>query len=168
MPEDVAEHSGSTHSDEAQPYGKTLQAVFSDCAGMAGALLPILHEIQDRIGFVPPETLPVVAEHLNVSRAEVHGVVSFYHYFRTSPAGRHTVQICRSESCQAVGSRALESLVRARLGIDFHETTPDGRVTLEPVYCLGNCACSPSVRIGERVVGRVDPARFDELLGELE
>lgn len=129
-----------------------------------GALLPILHAVQDSLGYVPPETLPIIAEGLNLSRAEVHGVVSFYHHFRSTPAGNHTIQICRAESCQAMGSRALESHAKKILNIDYQQTTVDGDITLEPVYCLGNCACSPAIRIGEEVHGHVDSKKFDQLV----
>ena len=105
---------------------------------------------------------------LNLSRAEVHGVLSFYHHFRSTPAGRHTVQLCRAEACQSMNGRALEAHAKARLGIDFHETTANGHFSLEPVYCLGDCACAPSVMIGADVHGRVTPERFDELLSQLE
>jgi len=129
-----------------------------------GGLLPLLHAIQGLEGCIPEDVVPAIATALNLSRAEVHGVVSFYHDFRTTPGGCHTVQICRAEACQAVGARALERHACDALGIAVGETTADGAVTLEGVYCLGNCACGPSVRIGDRVYGRVDGARFDALL----
>ena len=129
-----------------------------------GALLPILHAIQDHLGYVPPDSVPLIARALNLSRAEVHGVISFYHYFRESPPGRQTVHICRAEACQAMGSDALEAHAKERLGIDYHENTSDGEFSLEPVYCLGNCACSPSIMIGKVVHGRVSPERFDEII----
>ena len=132
-----------------------------------GGLLPLLHAIQKRLGFIPPDEVPTIARAMNLSRAEVHGVISFYHDFRSEPAGRHTLQICRAEACQAMGSRQLEAHAKASLGIDYGGTTPDGAITLEPVYCLGNCACSPSVRIDNSVHARVDPARFDALVAEL-
>ncbi len=132
-----------------------------------GALLPILHDIQEELGFVPGEVVPLIAEALGQTRAEIHGVISFYHEFRTHPPGRHTLQLCRAEACQARGSRALEQHAKQRLGVDYHQTTIDGEVTLEPVYCLGNCACGPTVRVGDRIVGRVDPQRFDQLIDEL-
>lgn len=132
-----------------------------------GALLPILHAVQDKLGYIPPESLPLLAEGLNLSSADVHGVVSFYHYFRSTPAGNHTIQICRAESCQAMGSRALESHAKQMLNIDYHQTTADGDITLEPVYCLGNCACSPAIRIGDEVHGHVDADKFEQLLTTL-
>ena len=132
-----------------------------------GGLLPLLHALQESLGYVPPESVPAIASALNLSRAEVHGVISFYHDFRQEPAGRNRVQLCRAEACQAVGARELESHVTATLGIAPGDTTSDGDITLDEVYCLGNCACGPSVRIGDQVYGRVDNARFDELLAVL-
>jgi formate dehydrogenase subunit gamma len=134
-------------------------------AAEPGALLPILHSIQDELGYVPETAVGIVAEVLNLSRAEVHGVVTFYHFFRTHPAGKHTLYLCRAEACQSMGSRQLEQYVREKLGVDFHETTADGRFSLEPVYCLGNCACSPAVMVDETVYGRVTPERIDEIVG---
>ena len=132
-----------------------------------GGLLPLLHSVQARLGCIPAEQVPGIARAMNLSRAEGHGVISFYHDFRTEPGGRHTLQICRAEACQAMGARALESHAQKVLGVSPGETTPDGAITLEAVYCLGNCACSPSVRIDDSVHARVDPARLDELLAEL-
>lgn len=129
-----------------------------------GALLPILHGIQDALGYVPPDSVSLIAGELNLSRAEVHGVISFYHYFRDTPPGQRTIYVCRAESCQAMGSEALEVHVKQRLGVDYHENTADGAFSLEPVYCLGNCACSPSIMIGQEVYGRVTPERFDEII----
>lgn len=134
-------------------------------AAEPGALLPILHAIQDEFGYLPDTAVAVVAEVLNLSRADVHGVVTFYHFFRTQRPGKHTLYVCRAESCQAMGSRKLEQYVREKLGVDFHETTADGRFSLEPVYCLGNCATSPAVMVDETVYGRVTPERIDEIVG---
>jgi formate dehydrogenase subunit gamma len=131
-----------------------------------GALLPILHAIQDDLGYIPQAAVALIAHELNLSRAEVHGMLSFYHYFRTEPSGRHVVYVCRAEACQSMGARALEEHARKRLGVDFHGTSADGEFTLEPVYCLGNCACSPSVMIDKSLHGRVDAERFDALLVE--
>lgn len=132
-----------------------------------GALLPVLHALQDALGYVPPSAVPIIAEALNLSRAEVHGVITFYHHFRTTPPGRHTLRICRAEACQSMGSAALEQHARRRLGIGYHDTTPDGALSLEPVYCLGNCACSPAVMIDGDLYGRVTPARLDALLSDI-
>lgn len=131
---------------------------------MPGALLPILHDIQDSHGFIPDDAVPVIARALNLSRAEVHGVITFYHHFRQQPAGRHVVQVCRAEACQSVGADALAEHACRKLGCDFHETTADGQFTLEPVYCLGQCATGPSIMIGERLHARVDAKRFDKLV----
>jgi len=131
-----------------------------------GPLLLVLHAVQRKHGFVPAEAVPYIAERLNLSRAEVHGVLSFYHHFRRSPPGRHVVQVCRAESCQAMGADHLAQHAQQRLGIQFHETTPDGTFSLEPVYCLGNCACSPAVMIDDELFGRVSAEQFDALLAE--
>lgn len=133
-------------------------------AGKAGALIEILHGVQGSLGFIPREAVPPIAEALNLSRAEVQGVIGFYHDFRTAPSGRSVIQVCRAEACQAMGVQDLETHIRNRLGIGYHETTPDGRFYLEPVYCLGNCACAPSLRIDDDVHARVTPSRFDELV----
>lgn len=132
-----------------------------------GALLPILHAIQDRVGFIPDQAVPLIASSLGQTRAEIHGVISFYHHFRTSPPGSHVVRICRAEACQSMGARALEAHARASLAIDYHQTTGDREITLEAVYCLGNCACAPSVSVDDRVLGRVTPERFDRLVDNL-
>jgi formate dehydrogenase subunit gamma len=128
--------------------------------------LEVLHAIQSALGFVPAGAVPVVAEGLNLSRAEVHGVVTFYHYFRHARPGAHTVHLCQAEACQSMGAEALTAHARQRLGIDFHETTSNGRFSLEPIYCLGNCACSPAVMIDGRLYGRVTAERFDQLIAQ--
>lgn len=135
--------------------------------GRLGALLPVLHDIQEQLGYIPREAVPQVAAALNLSRAEVQGVIGFYHDFRSEAGGRHTVQICRAEACQAMGCAPLEQHAKSRLGIDYGETTADGRISLEPVYCLGNCACSPSVRVGDRLYARVTIERFDRIIAAL-
>ena len=132
-----------------------------------GPLLPILHDVQAEWGFIPDEVQPVIAAALGMTRAEVHGVVSFYHDFREHPAGRYVLRLCRAEACQSMGADALADQVRAALGIDFHETTPDGRLTLEPVFCLGLCACAPSAQMGDRLVGRADLAKVQRLVAEM-
>ncbi|MGP9798134.1 formate dehydrogenase subunit gamma [Halomonas sp. 86] len=147
---------------------QSIQAEINALRHKPGALLPILHALQDRFGFIPPDAVPLIAESLQLTSAEVHGVISFYHHFRTAPPGRHVVQICRAEACQAVGARQLEAHAKARLGIDYHQTTSDQEITLEAVYCLGNCACGPSVRVDNGVCGRVTPEAFDALLDELQ
>ena len=145
-------------------HNHTIQRLAEAGADEAGALLPILHSIQDELGYVPEAAVPIVAKVLNLSRADVHGVVSFYHLFRSEPPGKQTLYVCRAEACQSMGSRELERYAREKLEIDFHQTTADGKFSLEPIYCLGNCACSPAVMIDEDVYGRVTPERLDELL----
>ena len=130
-------------------------------------LVQILHGFVERYGFVGDDAIRQIAKELNLSRAEVHGVVSFYHDFRTEPPGRHIVKICQAEACQAMGSRALTAHAEEKLGVALNNTRSDGSVTLEPVYCLGNCACSPAVMIGEKVYGRVDSEKLDGLLESL-
>ena len=143
-------------------------AVIAELKDQAGPILPVLHGVQNALGYVPPEAVALVAEGLNVSRADVHGVVTFYHYFRHEPPGRHTIHLCRAESCQAMNGTALESHAKARLGVGFHPTTSSGAFTLEPVYCLGNCACSPALMVDGEVYGRVTADRFDEILSDWE
>lgn len=132
-----------------------------------GALLPLMHAIQDDIGYVPEAIYPQVSQALALSVAEVHGFVSFYHHFRTHPVGKHVLQVCRAESCQAMGSEKLEADIKSKLGVDYHETTADGEITLLPVYCLGNCACSPAVMMDDDVYGRVDMAQLTEIVSEM-
>jgi formate dehydrogenase subunit gamma len=133
-------------------------------AGLEGPLLPVLQALQSAFGHIPAAALPVVAEGLNISRAEVHGVVSFYHDFREEPAGRHVLKLCRAEACQAMGADALADRARARLGVDWHGTTADGAVTLEPVFCLGLCACGPAAMVDGCLVGRLDAPRLEALI----
>jgi formate dehydrogenase subunit gamma len=151
----------------AQADAARIAAIVAARQDMPGALLPILHEIQDTQGYIPDDAVPVIARALNLSRAEVHGVITFYHHFRQQPAGRHVVQVCRAEACQSVGAEALADHAQRALGCGFHETTADGQVTLEPVFCLGQCACGPAVMIGEQLHGYVDPRRFDALIRSL-
>ena len=149
------------------PYEQLVADCIERYRQVPGGLLPLLHAVQEIWGYIPEQSVVDIADGLNLSRAEVHGVISFYEDFRTQPAGRHRVQVCRAEACQAVGGRALEEHARRQLGVDWGETTADGAITLEPVYCLGNCACAPSVRIDDSVHARVDDERFDQLLTEL-
>jgi formate dehydrogenase subunit gamma len=132
-----------------------------------GGLMPLLLNIQEDLGYIPEDSLPAIATAMNLSVAEVHGVVSFYHDFRTEPGGRHTVQVCCAESCQAMGGWELAEHASRSLGVDFGETTEDRAISLERVYCLGNCACSPSIRIDDNLYARVDAAQFDALCDEL-
>lgn len=152
--------------DDAAIIGRVNEIIAAH-RGTEGPLLPILHDIQESFGHVPQAALPVIAEALVISRAEVHGVVTFYHDFRAAPAGKHVVKLCRAESCQSVGADRVADHARAKLGVDWHGTTADGKVTLEPVFCLGLCACGPSAMVDGRVVGRVDEARLDALLAEV-
>jgi len=133
---------------------------------LEGAALPILHALQHEFGYVDREALPLIARALNLSRAEVHGVVSFYHDFREAPPGRHLLKLCRAEACQSMGADALADTTRDQLRIDWHETTPDGRVTLEQVFCLGLCACAPAAMLDGRVFGALDQDRLMALLDE--
>lgn len=129
-----------------------------------GPLIEVLHDVQQEFGCIPTGAVAAIARGLNLSRAEVHGVVSFYHHFRTRPPGRHVLQICRAESCQAAGGKAIEAHAKQRLGIDFGQTTADGWVTLEAVYCLGLCACSPAAMLDDEVHGRVTRQSLDALV----
>lgn len=138
------------------------------CRELPGALLPLLHAVQDALGYVPPQAVPMIAHGLNLSRADVHGVISFYHHFRATPPGRHVLQLCRAESCQAMGSAALEACAKQQLQIDYGQTSASGAVTLEPAYCLGNCALSPALLLDGELLGRVTPARLTQLLDTLE
>lgn len=153
-------------NNEAEKIRRCVADAVQRFAGEPGPLLEILHAIQDELGCVPPEAVPQLADALNLSRAEVHGVISFYHHFREHSPGRYVVQLCRAEACQSMNSRALEEFVRSRLRLNFGDTTPDGRITLEPVYCLGNCACAPSMMVNGELHGRVTPERFGELAKE--
>ncbi|HBM83654.1 MAG TPA: formate dehydrogenase subunit gamma [Halieaceae bacterium] len=146
---------------------KPVQAAIAAWQYQPGPLLPLLHAVQESLGYIPREAINTIAAALKLTRAEVSGVISFYHHFRTTPPGRHRVEVCRAEACQAVGARQLEAHAKTRLGLDYHQTGTDGQFSLEPVYCLGNCACGPSIRIGDAVHGRVSEARFDELLAGL-
>jgi formate dehydrogenase subunit gamma len=129
-----------------------------------GALLPILHQIQREIGYIPPNTIDTIAKKLQQTPAEIHGVISFYHQFRTSPPGEYKIQVCRAEACQSRGSRDLEQHAKDYLAIDYRGTTPDKKFSLDSVYCLGNCATGPNVRINDELYGRVSNEKFERLL----
>jgi formate dehydrogenase subunit gamma len=135
--------------------------------GLEGPALPIPHALQDEFGCVPEAAVPLVAERLNVSRAEMHGVVTFYHDFRRTPAGRHVIKVCRAEACQARGGRDVEAAFRRLLGLDWHATSADGRVTLEPVFCLGLCATGPAALVDSEPVARLDAAAVGEIVAEV-
>jgi formate dehydrogenase subunit gamma len=154
-----------SHSTAEAPQGD-LFALISEHSGGEGPLLPILHAIQAAYGHIPQAAIPVIADALNLTKAEVHGVVTFYHDFREKPAGRHVIKLCRAEACQSVGGAELGERVLARLGLDWGGTTANGAVTVEPVYCLGLCACGPAAMVDGKVVGRVDDARMAKILTE--
>ena len=147
---------------------EVIKAIISKSKAVPGAMLPILHEIQDAAGYIPPDAVPLIAEALNLSRAEVHGVITYYHHFRQQPAARHVLKLCRAEACQSVGAAALAAHARSTLGCDFHENSADGVFTLEPVFCLGMCACGPSLMVNDAVVhARMSSGKFDALLQQL-
>ena len=142
-------------------------SIVTELKVLEGPLLPILHAIQAEFGYVPQETLPLIARELNLSRAEVHGVMTFYHDYRAHPAGRHVVKVCRAEACQSMGGDALADNLKRALGIDWHGTTLDGAITLEAVYCLGLCACAPAAMIDGDVHGRLDAETLKALVAEV-
>jgi formate dehydrogenase subunit gamma len=154
------------HISSLDISARTLDIV-SEMKSLEGPLLPILHAIQAEFGHVPQEILPLIARELNLSRAEVHGVVTFYHDYRNHPAGRHVLKLCRAEACQSMGGDHLAERVKTLLGIDFHQTTLDGAVTLEPVYCLGLCSAAPSAMLDGAVHGRLDADAVDALVAEV-
>lgn len=154
--------------NHSQDHLATIGSIVERHKTVEGPLLPILHAIQKALGYIPDVAIELLAKALKSSTAEIHGVISFYHFFRTHPAGKHVVQICRAESCQAVGGRDLEQSIMQRLNINYHQTTPDGEFTLEPVYCLGNCACSPAIRVNDDIYGRVTLAKVDAIISELQ
>ena len=157
----------AAHPELTADQAQAIDAILLALKDEPGPLFPILHAIQDRLGYIPEAAVPVIGKALNRSRAEIHGVITFYHHFRMHPAGKNVVQVCRAEACQSMGAVALETHAKKTLGVDYHGTTADGAVTLEAVYCLGNCACSPAIRVNDKIVGRVDAARFDEVIAEL-
>jgi formate dehydrogenase subunit gamma len=142
---------------------RVIDDIIAGLADKPGALMLVLHAVQGRVGYIPSAAVPAIARGLNLSRAEVHGVISFYHDFRTERPGRKIIRVCRAESCRAMGAVALAAHIQARLGIDFGQTSANGDFTLEPVYCLGNCACSPAILVGDDLYSRVNPDRFDEI-----
>ncbi|MDD1793745.1 formate dehydrogenase subunit gamma [Enterovibrio makurazakiensis] len=159
--------SGALSSSLTEQEHAAVNEAINALKSKAGALLPVLHHIQGTLKYVPPSAVPVIAKGLNLSDADVHGVISFYHEFRHSPPGANVIQICRAESCQSMGSRSLEQHACSRLGIDYHQTTTDNNFTLEPVYCLGNCMNSPSVRVNDQIYGEMTDEEFDLLLNGL-
>jgi formate dehydrogenase subunit gamma len=162
-------HGAGTDVPTYEPWSAERTAqIIREHRGLEGPLLPILHALQDTFGYIDKAAEPIVAEALNITRAEVHGVVTFYHDFRHAPAGRHVLKLCRAESCQAAGGDTLAARAESRLGVTLGNTTADGRVTLEPVYCLGLCSVSPSAMIDDRVVARLDAKKLESLLAEVD
>ena len=141
--------------------------IIQELQSLEGPMLPILNEIQDHFGFVPQDSLPVIADKLNLSKAEVHGVVSFYHDYRSEPAGEHVVKICRAEACQSMGVNELSEKLLSLLGIGWGETTGNGKVTVEATYCLGLCACAPAAMVDGKLVARLDDAKIEALAKEV-
>lgn len=164
--------SGVPDADTAAHQASVAQAILSRRVNEAGALMPILHEVQDTLGYVPRDVVPLLADGLNLSRAEVHGVVTYYHHFRSAPPGRHTVQVCRAEACKAMGADALLQHAEQHLGCSEHgpghsKSSADGKFTLDPIFCLGLCASSPAVVIDDKLHARMTASKFDKLISEL-
>ncbi|MEJ0092379.1 MAG: formate dehydrogenase subunit gamma [Methylocella sp.] len=150
---------------QAQPWNvERAKAIVSEHAGLEGPMLPILHALQHEFGYVGEAAAPLIAQALNLSRAEVHGVITFYHDFRREPAGRHVLKLCRGEACQSMGSEALAQNLLAELGVDWHGATQDGALTIEPVYCLGLCASSPAAMLDGEPLARLDAERLAEAI----
>ena len=149
-------------------HDELLTTLIAQHQSTPGGLMPLLHAVQDALGHIPPDAVGAIALGFNLSRAEVHGVISYYHFFRSAPPGRTVVQVCRAESCKACGADELLAAVEQRLGIKAHETRADGAVSLEPVFCLGLCAQSPAIQVNERVFARVTPARLPSMLAAVE
>ena len=144
-----------------------ISEIIDHCRSMEGPMLPILHKVQEEFGFIPESAKQVIANALNLSRAEVHGVISFYHDFRAQPAGRHVLKLCRAEACQSMGGEPLADKIKSLLGVDWHGTTSDGAVTLEPVYCLGLCAQAPAAMLDGNLHARLDDHCLSEILAEV-
>lgn len=145
----------------------TVAALVEAHRGQPGALLPLLHAVQDSLGHVPPDAVPLIAKGLNLSRAEVHGVITYYHHFRQTPPGRHVLQVCRAEACQACGADELIAAAEKTFGCKAHETRVDGAVTLQPVYCLGLCASSPAIQVDDKLHGRCTPATLERIAAQI-
>jgi formate dehydrogenase subunit gamma len=163
-------HSGNGHAASTRAsfeIAKIIDQIVARVGDRPDALMPLLHAVQERLGYIPADAVPEIARALNLSRAEVHGVITFYHDFRTAPPGRSIIRVCRAESCQAMGAVELAAHIQKRLGIEFGQSSRDGEYTLEAVYCLGNCACSPAIVVGADIHGRVTPERFDEIFSAI-
>jgi formate dehydrogenase subunit gamma len=162
-------HGAGTDVPSYEPWSAERTAqIIREHKAVEGPLLPILHALQETFGYIDQAAEPILAEALNISRAEVHGVVTFYHDFRHAPAGRHVLKLCRAEACQAAGGDALAARAESKLGISLGNTTADGRITVEAVYCLGLCSVSPSAMIDGKVVARLDAKKLDGLLAEVD
>lgn len=157
----------NTQQKAKQRDNRAVSEIIQSLSKKDGALLPILHAIQNARGYIPKELIPMIADALHQTSAEIHGVISFYHHFRTTPPGKHVVQICRAEACQSRGSRSLENHAKETLNVSYYTTTADREFTLEPVYCLGNCACGPSIRVNDDVIAEVTPKKFDAIVSKL-
>ncbi|MCY1665715.1 formate dehydrogenase subunit gamma [Rhizobium sp. SL86] len=144
-----------------------ISEIIDHCRHLEGPMLPILHKVQEEFGYIPESAKQIIAEALNLSRAEVHGVVTFYHDFRDHPAGRHTLKLCRAEACQSMGCESLAEKAKAKLGIDWHETTADGAITLEPVFCLGLCAQAPAAMLDGELYARLDEDCLNDIVAEV-
>lgn len=151
----------------AEQEAARIDQIVEDHLDMEGPLLPILHAIQSEFGYVPESAKQIIAKALNLSRAEVHGVVTFYHDFRDHPSGRHVLKLCRAEACQSMGCEPLADKIKAKFGIDWHETTPDGAVTLEPVFCLGLCASAPAAMLDDALYGRLNEDCLNDIAEEV-
>lgn len=156
--------SSTPHTSEA--ISSVTESICSDHAATDGALLIILNAVQDELGYIPKSSVPIIAKQLNLSRAEVHGVISFYHLYRDAPGGKNTVYVCCAEACQAMGARDLMQHASKHLGIEAHQTTSDNHFNLEPIYCLGNCACAPAVMINETLHAKVSQESFEKIIKE--
>lgn len=152
----------------SEALNSRLDDIVSGLISLEGPLLPILHAIQSEFGYIPKPAIPVIAAALNLSRAEVHGVVSFYHDFRDEPAGRHVIKVCRAEACQSMGGEELASRLLNALGLDWSQTSADGAVIVEPVYCLGLCACAPAAMVNGNVIGRLDAGQLADIVSEVQ
>ncbi len=167
MPSQKLPRQSDQWPEQRESVEQTVTEAITRHVQQPGALLPLLHDVQARLGCIPDVAVPAIARALNLSRAEVHGVITFYHHFRRVPAGRHVVRLCQAEACLSMGAKALREHARQRLGCELHATTRDGKFTLEPVYCLGQCAASPALMIDEDVYARMTPESFDELVASL-
>ena len=153
-----------SQTQEKDVLSTRVKEIIGRSSDLEGPLLPILHDVQNELGHIPPEALPLIADALNISNAEVHGVVSFYHDFRQQPAGRHVLKLCRAESCQSMGSEGIAASLQTLLGAEMGETSADGAVTIEAVYCLGLCSCAPAAMLDGVPIGRLDDEKIIDII----